>query len=165
METSLKKSSILKSCQCIIAHKTCRNARNSLIFVFQQEPPLLCFYTLLVPGQFSHEFITTPATWIHLIGRHWAQLHSVFLILYLVKTAMNRTPNSKMRSAWSINLIQWEAACGWRWNWNCRLEADTEGFCMLRSASSLFYWCRRTIEEFNRRLTQLTCMWNHSPVG
>ena len=52
----LEKVIHIKSCQRIFAHKTCRNARNPLIFVSQQEPP--CF--IFIPSWFLVSF-----PWVH----------------------------------------------------------------------------------------------------
>lgn len=102
-----------------------------------KKPIDICVSTRATPTSFLYHLgFWSIFPWVHHYvshfdssdRQHWDQPHSVCLILYLVKTAMNRTPNSKMRSTWGINLIQWEAECGWRWDWSCKLEADRKDF-------------------------------------
>ena len=155
METSLKKSSTSKVVSVSLLTKPAEMQETHWYLRPNESHPYFLFI-VSVPGQFSHEFITMSATLIHLTGRHWDQLHSVCLILYLVKTVMNRTPNSKMRSAWNINLIQWEAECGWRWNWSCRqrqIRKDSVCFVLLPIYST-------GVEERSKSLTGALHSWH-----
>lgn len=62
------------------------------------------FYTLLISGEFPHEYATVLVTLINLTDRGWDQIHSIYLMWHLIKVNIHRTLSSMMKPICNIDL-------------------------------------------------------------